>query len=333
MLGGRYQVVEHIVQRETFNIVDLTKLGESMDKDDRAFLRTGRGDLLAFETVTDAERYALSKSPLYSEDDLSLVSDRAEERNLKTPGVYNYRSIPSDGMPSVILIGFNTDRNEAWYLADTAPGHPDHPKIDRFITSIKDFQTKFAEAADEDIKEVAKLIREHARYTGITGMALTELRRFLPINDQGFSDMGSKTAADAAPKTNAKGAKAKPEKIKPASTAAKTETKTPAATKPAKAEKAPAATKPATAPKADKAPAPAKEPKVARPSVSSRFCELIMEGKKTDDEIFAIVKKEFGLSDDKRSYVSWNRNNLLKKGKTPPPAVGGAAKPGPKAKK
>lgn len=330
LLGGRFQVLEHIVQRETYNIVDLTKFSDGLAKDAEAFLRTVRGELLSFETMEGAADYAIDKSALYSQKDLSLVSDRAEERDVTKGKVYNYRSIPSEGLPSVILIGSNVENNQAWFLTLTPPGHPEHPKVDRIVTTIKDFQTRFVET-NEDTSELAQLLREHGRHLGITAMGATELRRFLPVNNQEIFNVGTKkseTAATEAPKT-------KPEKVKPAAT--------PKATKPAaapKAEKtkpAPAAKETKTAaPKADKpakAPAAPKEPKPARPSVSARFCELIMEGKKTDDEIFAAVQKEFGLSDEKRSYVSWNRNNLIKKGKNPPPPVGGAAKPGPKAKK
>lgn len=61
------------------------------------------------------------------------------------------------------------------------------------------------------------------------------------------------------------------------------------------------------------------EPKVARaPTASSRFQALIMEGKLTDDKIFQTIQEEFGLSDDKRSYVNWYRKHLIKKGFTPP---------------
>ena len=61
-----------------------------------------------------------------------------------------------------------------------------------------------------------------------------------------------------------------------------------------------------------------------KPSASVRFRELIMEGKLTDDAIFAAVQKEFNLSDDKRSYVAWYRNDLTKQGKNPPAPIGGA---------
>ena len=45
-----------------------------------------------------------------------------------------------------------------------------------------------------------------------------------------------------------------------------------------------------------------------------------MEGKLTDDQIFAKVQKEFNLDDNKRSYVKWYRNDLNKKGMNPPAA-------------
>jgi len=47
-------------------------------------------------------------------------------------------------------------------------------------------------------------------------------------------------------------------------------------------------------------------------SASSRFKDLILEGGRTDEEIFKICQEEYGLSDDKRAYVSWYRNWLKK---------------------
>jgi hypothetical protein len=72
-------------------------------------------------------------------------------------------------------------------------------------------------------------------------------------------------------------------------------------------------------------PAAAAEPKPRaastgekKPRAAGRFQDLIMEGKLTDGEIFKVVQKEFGLSDDKRYYVSWYRNYLRRQGKNPP---------------
>lgn len=57
-----------------------------------------------------------------------------------------------------------------------------------------------------------------------------------------------------------------------------------------------------------------------RHTVAQMMKDLIMEGKKTDDAIFAEVQKEFKLDDKKRGYVSWYRNWLKKHGKNPPEA-------------
>lgn len=55
-------------------------------------------------------------------------------------------------------------------------------------------------------------------------------------------------------------------------------------------------------------------------SAAAMFQGLIMDGKLTDDEIFAQVQEAFDLDDKKRSYVTWYRNNLTKKGMNPPAA-------------
>jgi len=53
-------------------------------------------------------------------------------------------------------------------------------------------------------------------------------------------------------------------------------------------------------------------------SAAAMFQGLILEGKLTDDEIFAAVQEQFGLDDKKRSYVGWYRNKLKKDGQNPP---------------
>ena len=67
----------------------------------------------------------------------------------------------------------------------------------------------------------------------------------------------------------------------------------------------------------DAKPAAAPKPKKDR-TVASVMRALIMAGGKTDDQIFAEVKAEFGLDDGKRGYVKWYRNDLIKKGEKPP---------------
>lgn len=98
-----------------------------------------------------------------------------------------------------------------------------------------------------------------------------------------------------------------------------------------------AATPPAPAPTRRRAVAPTavngatapKERTPRAPSAASRFKELIMgtDVKNaqsfgwTDDEIFAQIQQEFDLPDERRNYVAWYRNDLKKKGETPPEAI------------
>ncbi|CAB4143249.1 hypothetical protein UFOVP435_85 [uncultured Caudovirales phage] len=112
-----------------------------------------------------------------------------------------------------------------------------------------------------------------------------------------------KTAAKAASKTAAKKTKAEaPEAAKPVKTAA---TKAAAAKAPkVKAEK------------------PATGEKKPRVSVSGRIRELILEGRLSDDKIFEKVQKEFNLDDKKRSYIAWNRSDMIRKGAKVPAQVG-----------
>lgn len=53
-------------------------------------------------------------------------------------------------------------------------------------------------------------------------------------------------------------------------------------------------------------------------SAAQMFKDLIMEGKLSDDQIFAQVQVAFGLDDSKRSYVQWYRNKMQKDGLNPP---------------
>lgn len=56
----------------------------------------------------------------------------------------------------------------------------------------------------------------------------------------------------------------------------------------------------------------------SRETAASMFRGLILEGALTDDEIFAKVQDEFGLSENKRSYVNYYRRELQKKGEAAP---------------
>src|SRR4029077_13873527 len=55
-----------------------------------------------------------------------------------------------------------------------------------------------------------------------------------------------------------------------------------------------------------------------KPTAAALFQRLIMQGKLTDDAIFAKVQEEFGLENSKRSYVAFYRRYLDQSGENPP---------------
>lgn len=68
----------------------------------------------------------------------------------------------------------------------------------------------------------------------------------------------------------------------------------------------------------------AKSTKTGEPKISAAqmFKDLIMAGELTDDAIFKKVQDAFNLDDNKRGYVKWYRNNLIKSGVNPPTVKG-----------
>lgn len=193
----------------------------------------------------------------------------------------------------------------------------------------------------------AEVLRAYALECGAQVEAAEELGRFVTITKEEFNKMtttaaGGKPAAGKAkaekPAAEAKTKKPAAAPKEPAITKApakKPETKAEAAKAPTKkpaAEKAAPKTEKPAAKSAEQRAADNKErlnklnekkkaekaaagPKPARVSVSGRMRELIIAGKMKDEEIFAVVKKEFNLTDDKKSYVAWNRAKLKKEGK------------------
>lgn len=150
---------------------------------------------------------------------------------------------------------------------------------------LEAFDREYPTVADYPPEKAAAVYARFAQHLGATEAALEALGRFTTISKKEY-DMAT---------------------AKPVTTAAK-----PAA-------KAAAAAGGAKEPKTTKAPAAPKEKRI---TVASRFQELIMEGKLTDEDIFKTVQKEFGLDDSKKTYVSWYRNYLTKRGKQPPAAKG-----------
>lgn len=165
-----------------------------------------------------------------------------------------------------------------------------------------EFDRTYSQLNDYPVEKAAQLYAEYAAQLGGTKEAMQALATFVPLTPKEIEMATTKKAASAAAKTETAA------KAKAAKPAAKT-----AVTKETKA-KAPAPAK------TTKAPAAKKEAGEKKPSAANMFKDLIMEGKLTDDQIFAKVQKEFGLDDNKRSYVKWYRNDLTKKGMKPPAA-------------
>jgi hypothetical protein len=165
-----------------------------------------------------------------------------------------------------------------------------------------EFDRTYSQLNDYPVEKAAQLYAEYAAQLGGTKEAMQALASFVPLTPKEIEMATTKKAASAAAKTETAA------KAKAAKPAAKT-----AVTKETKAKAAAPA-------KATKAPAAKKEAGEKKPSAANMFKDLIMEGKLTDDQIFAKVQKEFGLDDNKRSYVKWYRNDLTKKGMKPPAA-------------
>ena len=154
--------------------------------------------------------------------------------------------------------------------------------------SSQEFDRTYKPIEDYPVEKAAKLYAEYATQLGGTPEAMKALADIIPLTSKEIEMATAKKATSAKPET----------KSKPA----------------AKSAKAPVVTE------GSKAPAAKKEADEKKPSAANMFKELIMEGKKTDDQIFAAVQKAFGLDDNKRSYVKWYRNDLTKKGMNPPAA-------------
>jgi hypothetical protein len=168
-----------------------------------------------------------------------------------------------------------------------------------------EFDRNFKAINGYPVKRACELYFKWSASLGATKEVLDFFKTQIKISDEEIK-MATKKANDKATEGKTKVApKAKaPAKASTGKVAAKPATKA----------KAPAAKAPAAK---GKAPAAKKDGEKKR-TASAAFCELIMEGKLSDDGIFAAVQKEFGLSDDKRSYVKWYRNKLTKDGKNPP---------------
>jgi hypothetical protein len=232
-----------------------------------------------------------------------------------------------DSLPAVIVL--EKDSAITKFLTDTQIGEPDYPWLTVVLMPTKEFEAKFARTQD-DLLAIAKIYREHARELGATPEALDALGHIIPMEEGTASMAISNSASEKAKSGAATTAKAAQPKTattaKAASPAQETETHD---VEVSPAQETETHDTEVQKPRKQQAAKP-RAPRERRPSVSSRICELIMEGKLSDDEIFAVVKREFNLDDSKRGYVGWNRSHLRKQGLNPPGPIGGNA---PKAAK
>lgn len=185
--------------------------------------------------------------------------------------------------------------------------------LDLALAEPKSFDDRFKPLVDYPVEKAAKLYVEYARGLGATEKVMRMLAKLTTVTQEDIEMATAKKGARAA-------APVKTEKKAPAKKAAGKAA--PEKEVKGKGGKAKAAPEPKG--KGGKTSAQATKPKTEKkdrgPTAARRFQELIMEGKKTDDQIFAVVQKEFGLDDNKRSYVKWYRNYLTKQGQNPPAA-------------
>lgn len=167
--------------------------------------------------------------------------------------------------------------------------------------SFQRFDDRFKPMVDYPVDKACRLYAGYAKDIGATKEALDYLGQIINITPQEYDMATKKKATNEAAVRESKAKTAA--KVKPAKTAT-------AKPKPIKSV-------------ADvKKPGVGKKPPLPgttkKHSASQMFKDLIMEGKLTDDQIFAKVQAEFGLDEKKRSYVKWYRNDLKKAGANPP---------------
>ncbi len=176
--------------------------------------------------------------------------------------------------------------------------------------SHEEFDRRYKPLPNYPAEKAAKLYAEYSQHLGASKEAMQQLAKLVPILDKEIEMATAKKTENTAAKTE-KAATAKANsKTAPAKAA-------PAKTTAAKA--APAKAAPAKKPVTEKK-APAAKTGEKRESAAQMFQDLIMEGKLTDDQIFAKVQDKFGLDEKKRGYVKWYRNHLKKQGANPPEA-------------
>jgi len=162
-------------------------------------------------------------------------------------------------------------------------------------TTKVSFEQRYTLMPDYPLDKAAQLYLNYALAVGASDEVMNHLSQIITVTDEDFKMATSKRSEKPVKK---------PPEEKPAR---KRRTKKVAEEKPTRRKR--------TAPRTKKV-----ESSGEYNSEAAMFQGLIMEGKLTDDEIFVQVQEAFGLDDKKRSYVTWYRNNLKKKGENPPEA-------------
>lgn len=163
-------------------------------------------------------------------------------------------------------------------------------------TSAASFNQRYVKMPDYPLDRAAQLYLNYAMAVGATDEVIDYLAKIIHITDEDRKMATSKRAEALTKPAKKKVIKKRgaAKKAAPVKKAGKTEKKTV---------------------KKRRTKGPGKYT-----SAAQMFQGLIMEGRFTDDAIFAKVQEAFGLDDNKRSYVRWYRNNLIKKGMNPPEA-------------
>lgn len=188
----------------------------------------------------------------------------------------------------------------------------------------KSFDGDWQQLPDYPADKAARLYAGYARDIGATEEAMHALAKLTTVTNEDITMATAKKAAAAVKTPVKKGNLAQTNEEGTRKAALRTGTKK---------EDLPANGKAKAEPKAAKKPAPAKAEKpkggvAGKPGTKTNalgietaadmFRALIREGKLTDDEIFKKVQAKFSLTDNKRSYVGWYRNQLVKAGEKVP---------------
>jgi len=174
--------------------------------------------------------------------------------------------------------------------------------------SHREFDMTYEPDLDYPVAKAAKLYAGYATDLGGSTEAMKELAKLTNLTEEEIematAKQSTKTKTEAKPAAKKVAAKSAPAKK----------------TTPAKSSAPEAKSKPATVARTAKPVKADGAPIEKKPSAAQMFKDLILEGKLTDDQIFAKVQKAFGLDDNKRSYVAWYRKDMVKKGVKVPAA-------------